>query len=229
MMIKSIKKLQKKIDYFFFKKISSRECILNINIDINKINYFLELKNIKDKKNFLWSGDWDNKKINLTYYRKYSVSYNSIHQIYHEKSNYKQSEEYINKINLINDGKNSGRGQTLKELDEYFMSLDNLKLSLQKFGYKSQTELDNINKVNDEIGVVIGKNWEVIKLQDKFGGTHRFALCKIFDIKEIIVSVKAIHYSLFEKKDFEKILRKNDENEIKSYLKNKILENVNKT
>ena len=227
-MIKYIKNLRRKINYFFFKKISSAQCIFNINIDIDKINYFLELKNIKDKKNFLWFGDWDNKKISLTNYRKYSASYNSVHQIYQDQISYKESEEYIKKLNLILDGKNSGRGQTLKELDEYFISLDNLKLSLKKFGYKSQIELDN-SKINDEIGVVIGKNWEIIKLQDKFGGTHRFALCKILDIKEIIVSVKAIHYSLFEKEDFEKILRKNDENEIKSYLKSKILENVNKT
>tara|TARA_B100000035_G_C21021242_1_gene564135 strand:- start:1331 stop:2008 length:678 start_codon:yes stop_codon:yes gene_type:complete len=225
-MIKYFKNLQKKIDYFFFKKISSKTCIFNINININKINYFLELKNVKDRKNFLWYGDWDNKKVSLKDYRKYSASYNSVHQIYHEQINYKQSEEYINKVNLILDGKNSGRGQTLKELDEYFISLDNLKLSLKKFGYKSQIELDN-SKINDEIGVVIGKNWEIIKLQDKFGGTHRFALCKILDIKEIIVSVKAMHSSLFEKNELKKILSENNEDNFKSYIKKKLLENIN--
>ena len=227
-MIKYIKNLQKKIDYFLFKKISSKEFIFNINIDIDKINYFLELKNTKDKKNFLWFGDWDDKKVSLSHYRKYSASYNSVHQIYKDQINYKQSEEYINKVKLILDGKNSGRGRTLEELDEYFISLDNLKLSLKKFGYKSQTELNN-RKKNDEIGVVIGKNWEIIKLQDKFGGTHRFALCKIFDIKEILVSIKAIHYSLIEKNDLKKILSNDSNDEIKSYLKNKILENINKT
>lgn len=227
-MINYIKNLQKKINFFLFKKISSKECIFNIDIDIDKINYFLELKNIKDKKNFLWSGDWDFKKISLTHYRKYSASYNSVYQIYHEKVNYRHTEEYINKINLIHDGKNSGRGQTQKELDEYFISLDKLMLSLKKFGYKSQTELDNKSKENDEIGVVIGKNWEVIKMQNKFGGTHRFALCKIFNIKKIIVSVKAIHYSLFKEKELEKILSKDNNDEIKSYFKSKILENINK-
>ena len=105
------------------------------------------------------------------------------------------------------------------------MSLDKLKVSLKNFGYRSQIELNNTNKKNDEIGVVIGKNWEVIKLQDKFGGTHRFALCKILDIKEIIVSVKAMHSSLFEKKELKEILSKNNEDEIKSYLK-KLLENI---
>ena len=150
----------------------------------------------------------------------------SIFQIYHEQIDYKQCEEYNMKAKLILDGKESGRGQTLEELDKYFLSLDNLKESLKKFGYKSQTELDNTIKKNDEIGVVIGKNWDVIKLQDKFGGTHRFALCKILDIKEIIVSVKAMHSSLFEKKEIKRILSEDNHDDIKLFLKKKVLENI---
>tara|TARA_B100001093_G_scaffold379658_1_gene365012 strand:- start:37 stop:717 length:681 start_codon:yes stop_codon:yes gene_type:complete len=225
-MIKYIDKLKKKINYILFKKINSKKIFFNIPLKTNKINNFLELKNIFDRSNFLWSGNWDDKKLNLANYRKYSPSYNSIFQIYHEQISYKQCEEYNNKVRLINDGKKSGRGQTLKELDDYFISLDNLKESLKNFGYKSQTELNNTSKKNDEIGVVIGKNWDVIKLQDKFGGTHRFALCKILDIKEIIVSVKAMHSSLFTKKELKKILGEDNDDEVKLYLKKKLLENI---
>lgn len=225
-MIKYIDKLKKKINYILFKKINSKKIFFNIPLKTNRINNFLELKNILDRSNFLWSGNWDDKKLNLINYRKYSPSYNSIFQIYHEQIDYKQCEEYNIKANLILDGKKSGRGQTLEELDKYFLSLDNLKESLKKFGYKSQTELDNTIKKNDEIGVVIGKNWDVIKLQDKFGGTHRFALCKILDIKEIIVSVKAMHSSLFEKKEIKKILSEDNHDDIKLYLKKKVLENI---
>ena len=225
-MIKNIEKLKKKINYLLFKKVNSKKIFFNIPIKTNKINNFLELRNILDRTNFLWDGNWDDKKLNLINYRKYSPSYNSIFQIYHEQISYKQCEEYNNKATLINDGKKSGRGQTLKELDDYFISLDNLKESLKNFGYKSQTELNNISKKNDEIGVVIGKNWEVIKLQDKFGGTHRFALCKILDIKEIIVSVKAMHSSLFTKKELKKILSEDNDDEVKLYLKKKVLENI---
>ena len=225
-MIKYIEKLKKKINYLLFKKVNSKKIFFNIPIKTNKINNFLELRNILDRTNFLWDGNWDDKKLNLTNYRKYSPSYNSIFQIYHEQISYKKCEEYNNKIKLINDGKNSGRGQTLKELDNYFISLDNLKESLKNFGYKSQTELNNTSKRNDEIGVVIGKNWDVIKLQDKFGGTHRFALCKILDIKEIIVSVKAIHSSLFTKKELKKILSEDNDDEVKLYFKKKVLENI---
>ena len=114
----------------------------------------------------------------------------------------------------------------MNELENYFISLEKLKLSLKEFGYKSQMELNNFNKKNDEIGVVVGKNWEIIKLQDKFGGTHRFALCKILDIKEIIVSVKAMHISLFEKKEIKKILSGYNEDDVKYFLKKKLLNNI---
>ena len=107
-------------------------------------------------------------------------------------------------------------------MNDYFKSLDKLKTSLNQYGYKSQLELENDNKKNDEIGVVIGSNFEIIKLQDKFGGTHRFALCKLLEIKQIIVSVKAIHKSLLEKNDLKKIITTNDKNYIISLLKNRI-------
>ena len=60
------------------------------------------------------------------------------------------------------------------------------------------------------------------KLQDKFGGTHRFAFCKLLKIKEIIVSVKAIHKSILEKKDIKKIIISNNKDYIISILKNKM-------
>ena len=122
---------------------------------------------------------------------------------------------------ILEEGK-SGRGKSLSELNDYFKSLDELKTSLNQYGYKSQLELKNDNKKNDEIGVVIGSNFEVIKLQDKFGGTHRFALCKLLEIKEIIISVKAIHKSILEKKDIKEIININDKDYIISLLKNRM-------
>ena len=221
-MIGFIKNLPSKFDYFFFNKISSRNHIFNLKINTDKIEFFLELKNVIDKNNFIWDGDWDKKKINISEYRKYSASYNSIHQIYRENKDYKESEEYKIKAESILDGKKTGRGENLTELSNYFISLDKLKISLNQFGYKSQIELNNTNKKNDEIGVVIGSNSEIIKLEDKFGGTHRFALCKLLEIKQIIVSVKAIHKSLLKKNDIKKILTTHDKGYIISLLQNKI-------
>ena len=221
-MISYIKSLPEKLNYFFFNKVSSKNYIFNLKADTNKIEYFLELKNAVDKTNFIWSGNWDKKKINISEYRKYSASYNSIHQIYKENKNYIECEEYKKKAKLILNGKKAGRGESLVELNEYFKSLDNLKNSLNQFGYKSQLELNNNNKKNDEIGVVIGSNSEMIKLEDKFGGTHRFALCKLLEIKQIIVSIKAVHKSLLEKNDIKKIINTNDKEYIVSLLQNKI-------
>ena len=221
-MIGFIKSLPNKFNYFFFNKISSKNHIFNLKIDTDKIKYFLELKNAIDKNNFIWSGDWDKKKINILEYRKYSPSYNSIHQIYKEHKDYKECEEYKIKAELILNGKKSGRGESLAELNDYFNSLDKLKISLKQFGYKSQLELNNNSKKYDEIGVVIGGNSEVIKLEDKFGGTHRFALCKVLKIKTIIVSVKAIHKSLLNENDLKEIENSNDEFFTKMILKEKI-------
>ena len=217
-----IKSLPEKFNYFFFNKISSKNNIFNLTVDTSKIEYFLELKNAIDKTNFIWGGDWDKKKINILEYRKYSASYNSIYQIYKENKDYRVCEEYKIKAKLILDGKKTGRGKSLSELNDYFESLNKLKISLAKFGYKSQLELNNNDRKNDEIGVVIGSNSEIIKLEDKFGGTHRFALCKLLKINKIIVSIKAVHKSLLEKNDIKKIIAANDKEYIISLLQNKI-------
>ncbi len=221
-MISYIKSLPDQLNYFFLNKVSSKKHIFNLKIDTNKIKYFLELKNANNKSNFLWDGDWDNKKKDISDYRNYSDSYNSIFQIYEENKDFKECNEYKVKAKLILEEGKSGRGKNLSELDDYFKSLDELKTSLSLNGYKSQLELKNNNKKNDEIGVVIGSNFEIIKLQDKFGGTHRFAFCKLLKIKEIIVSVKAIHKSILEKKDIKKIIISNNKDYIISILKNKM-------
>ena len=80
-MISYIKSLPDQLNYFFLKKVSSKKHIFNLKIDTNKIKYFLELKNANNKSNFLWDGDWDNKKKDISDYRNYSDSYNSIFQI----------------------------------------------------------------------------------------------------------------------------------------------------
>ena len=110
------------------------------------------------------------------------------------------------------------------ELDNYFQSLESLKNNLDKYGYKSQMELQNDNK-NDEIGVVIDRYGEIIKLEDKFGGTHRFALCKILGIKKITVSIKAIHKSLIKEEIIKKIINENDKYQMEFMIK-KVIDSI---
>lgn len=202
-MIKFKQKLNEIVSSLGFKEIQSNKFMFNLKIDIEKIRYFLKTKNTLNRYNFIWDGNWDKKKLKLSKYRKNNINYNSMFQIYKENMDYSKCDEFKFKSKQIFLGKKTPRGNTLTELDNYFQSLDKLKNSLNKLGYKSQKNFKNQNK-NDEIGVVIGRNGEIIKLEDNFGGTHRFALCKILKIKKIIVSIKAVHKSLLNQNDIRK-------------------------
>jgi len=220
-MIRFERKLNDIFNYFLFRKTLSKKFMFNLKIDITKIRYFLKMKNTLDRQDFIWDGNWDKKKLKLSKYIKYNINYNSMFQIYKEKKDYTECDEFRIKSKQILLGKKTPRGNNLTELKKYFKSLDKLKNSLNKFGYKSQQNLKNKNK-NDEIGVVIGRNGEIIKLEDNFGGTHRFALCKILKIKKIIVSVKAVHKALLKKSDIERVVSKNNKIQLLKILKKKI-------
>ena len=208
-----IYKLFKKL--FFYKK--TNNYLFSLQIELKNIKYFLKLEDALSRENFIWSGDWDKRKKNISTYRKYNINYNSIFQIYRDKIFYKKSDEYKYKSRLIKKGKKTARGKTIEELDEYFLFLDDLKNSLKNFGYQNQIKLKSKNK-NDEIGVVIGRDGEIIKLEDKFGGTHRFGLCKVLNIKKVYISVKAIHDKFIKKNNLEKKINIKDKKKLKSHI-----------
>ena len=216
---------------FFSIRMLSKHFFFSIKINKNQIKYFLELKNTLSRENFLWNGDWDKKVIKISKYRNFSTNYNSVFQIYKDNINYKRSDEFLNKLQQIKDGKKYIRFKNINNLNNYFLSLDRLKDSLKKNGYLSQTKLKNKRKYNkilnkkygeDEIGVVIGRNGELIKLEDKYGGTHRFALCQILSIKNIIVNVKAIHSTFLSSEDLKEIINQKDKEYLKLLVKRKL-------
>lgn len=216
---------------FFSIRMLSKHFFFSIKINKDQIKYFLELKNTLSRENFLWSGDWDKKLIKISKYRNYNVNYNSVFQIYKDNISYKKSDEFLNKLQEIKDGKKYTRLKNINNLNNYFLSLDRLKDSLKKNGYLSQTKLKNKRKNNkilkekygeDEIGVVIGRNGEIIKLEDKYGGTHRFALCQILNIKNIIVNVKAIHSTFLSSEDIKEIINEKDKEYLKLLVKRKL-------
>lgn len=89
-------------------------------------------------------------------------------------------------------------------------------------GYKSQKKLNH--KIGDEIGVFIGTNGELIKAEDKYGGTHRYALAKILKLRHVYISVKGVDLSFLKKHIF-KDMKPNDnelviKDKIKFFLKN---------
>jgi len=122
----------KKISNFFLVSSQSKYFFFSIKIDIDEIKYFLELKNTLNRHNFLWGGNWDKKKIEITKYRKFNINYNSVFQIYKEGVHYKRSDEYLFKSKQIKNGKNISRVKNIHELNNYFLSLDRLKNSLKK-------------------------------------------------------------------------------------------------
>jgi hypothetical protein len=207
-------------DKIFFY-IPKEKLEFNIQINIKKINFFILNKDISINSFFL-NGLWDKNKIDIKNYQKFNINYKSIYEIYVEKRKFYESSEYIFKSEIINSGKITSRGQkTLKDLKNYFISIDKLKKNIKKNGYISQKNLKT-NNLSDEIGVVIGRNGEIIKLQDKFGGTHRFALCRIFKKKKVYISVKAIHYKFLDNNIKKKYKVNLDDKMLALYIKKKL-------
>lgn len=223
---KQIKRLKNIINFFLLRKVIPEKSIISLEVNVERINNFLRLKDCGSRYDFFWDGDWDKKKISLSEYPKHNINYNSMFQIYEENQDFKESDEYILKSEKIFSGQPTPRGKNLNELKDYFESLNTLKNSLNRFGYLSQIELGN-KDINDEIGVVISRNGDIIKLENKFGGTHRFALCKILKIKKVIISIKAIHSSLLSKDEINElkknIMKKNYKQILTPLIKSKLV------
>lgn len=141
---------------------------------------------------FFWPGDWDlqRKPIDPDY-EEQSVAYRSVKQIFVEGRNYRESDEYRAKATELQSGNGSVRGGTIEELNEYFESLLSLSETIRTDGYKSQKELGG--KPFDEIGVFMGRDGSLIKAEDNFSGTHRFALARILKVPTVPVTVLAVH------------------------------------
>jgi hypothetical protein len=142
---------------------------------------------------FLFKGEWDHKKLLIEeYYSKYNKGYRTIHQLFAEKKVFNKTDEYRILLEKINKEGRSPRGKTVDELNSYFQSLVRLETLIRQHGYKSQAELNGNEK--DEIGVFIGRKGEIIKAEDNFSGTHRFALAKMLNIQKVPVHILAVHY-----------------------------------
>ena len=88
---------------------------------------------------------------------------------------------------------------------------------MKKNGYLPQQRLSikqRSNVTGDEIGVFIGPNGEIIKAEDKFKGTHRFALARILKLKYVYINVRAVDLNFAQKKIFKKMSLKDSETKI---------------
>lgn len=161
---------------------------------VSSISFFVQNSALppQPQDTLFWEGDWDLKKIPLQQYSQYSAGYKSMWEIFSEGKNYKDCAEYKLKSAELKTHGRTGRNITsLSELERYFDSLIELEKSLRTRGYLTQEQLSG--NTRDEIGFFVGREGELIKAEDKFGGTHRFALSQILKLEKIPVSIRAIH------------------------------------
>jgi hypothetical protein len=139
-----------------------------------------------------WEGNWDLNVKNIDqYYRDASQSYRSVHQILKEGYHYTECDEYKAKLRTINNKKSTARGSSVDELNSYFENLLDIVESVKNDGYQSQNMING--DPNDEVGVFIGRDGDIIKPEDKFSGTHRFAIARCLGIESICVQILAVH------------------------------------
>ncbi len=140
---------------------------------------------------FVWRDDWDLAIRPIAEYADASVSFRSVFQIFRDGRAPEESDEYLQKSALIADGGRSVRGNDRDELANWFASLRTLHDTLATRGYRLQSEVGGLP--HDEIGIVLDRDGRLIKPEDKFCGTHRFALALLLGIEQIPVRVSAIH------------------------------------
>lgn len=80
-----------------------------------------------------------------------------------------------------------------EDLEERYASIDDLYRQIDRNGYKLARDVDtsrNVKAPYDEVGVVIGRDGEILF---QGGGWHRISIAKILDIERIPVRVIARH------------------------------------
>ena len=206
-----------------FLTLTNNDICVSKRIKLSHIRYFIPNKFIPSRTYFILKGKWSKKKKSINTYKKYNINYNSVFQIFKKKINYKKSDEYKRKLYDLKKYGVTARGHKDKEeLNIYFKNLNKLYKQMKISGYKSQKKLNH--KIGDEIGVFIGSNGELIKAEDKYGGTHRYAIARILKLRDVYISVKGIDLSFIKKHIF-KDMKSNDnelvlKNKIKFFLKN---------
>lgn len=214
-----------RLNFFFnsevdkkFMYLPSSNLNLIVKVKLSNIKYFLPIKHIKDKKFFFWKTNYFKNKKLIRNYSKYNRNYKSIFQIFKNKKDFRTSAEYIDKVSQLKKNGVTARGHTsIEEIDLYFNGLFKLYKDMKKKGYMPQKKLPinlRSDKIGDEIGVFLGPDGEIVKAEDKFRGTHRFALAKILKLKYVYINIRAIDLNFAKKKIFKNISFKDNETKI---------------
>jgi len=233
-MIERLKKIIHLLIYQLSKKINikiEKKFIYmpsyNVNIiqkiKLSHIKSFLPNKYIPNKRLYIWTNNWFKKKLSIKKYKNYNLNYNSVFQIFDEKISYKNSDEYKIKLKQLKKNSVDTRGhKNINELNSYFINLSKIYNDIKLNGFKSQKKLKS-ESINDEIGIFLGPDGEIIKAEDKYKGTHRFAISKILKLKYIYINVRGVDIMFLQKRIFKNMTIRDNEKiiieKIKSYLK----------
>lgn len=116
----------------------------------------------------------------------------SVQQLFVEKMDYKQTDQYIEMKEYIESGQYGSNYmcQTLEEVDQYFKELQEAYKTIKEQGLKTQKELGQLGY--DEVKVMIDRTGNVLL---GAGGNHRFAIAKLLKIQKIPVLVDTVHYN----------------------------------
>ncbi|MBS4033660.1 MAG: hypothetical protein KGZ85_04275 [Ignavibacterium sp.] len=169
-----------------------RDLYLYLTESISSDQPLLEWQNLFNNS-FVKDGSWDkNVRLIVPHYynqhHKRAISYRSTFQLFKEKINYVDCDEYQSKIK----GSNGFAKMTESELNERYEKLKSIYQSIKSDGYKSQKDL-NAKPCHwkDEIKVVLDRKGKPIKLAQS--ANHRFAIAQILNIEYVPVYVLAIH------------------------------------
>ena len=216
------KKINIKIEKKFIYMPSYNVNIIQ-KIKSSHIKSFLPNKYIPNKRLYIWTNDWFKQRLPIKNYNEYNLNYNSVFQIFDRKISYKNSNEYRIKLEQLKKKNVDTRGhKNINELNSYFINLSKIYNDIKLNGYKSQKKLKS-KSIYDEIGVFLGPNGEIIKAEDKYKGTHRFAISKILKLKYIYINVRAVDIMFLKNHIFKNITTRDNEKvvfeKIKLYLK----------
>lgn len=170
-----------------------------ISIDLSQVKGSNNTKKIIDKRKFIVSGmDNFTKGMHTRFENDYR--YSTVIDIFKHKKNYRCTEEYQKIIEDIEiKGNSRGWIKNEEDIDNYFSRLNELYLSIKKYGVVSQADLGNPNPYR-EIGCVINRDGMLLKSND---GHHRFAIANLLEVKRIPVIIKAIDRNYIIKKSNE--------------------------
>jgi len=180
-------RLNLKIQYFmrisrnFMREYLKDDILIYIKLD--KIRY--DWDRIHGLSNYVENSCWDEeiKPIQIL---------KSVQQIFVEKLDYKQTDQYLKMKKTMEAGEywNCHDCETLEDIDQYFEGLQKIYINIKDQGFKTQRELGKLGY--DDVKVMIDRSGNLLLGP---GGNHRFAIAKILKIKTIPVLVDSVHYN----------------------------------